>query len=372
MNILIVGALGTNGSRLKQLHRRGCRLTYLSTFYFVDSLWDFQDGTLTYEHFSSPEELADGDFFEQRVRNLVRRDSIDLIYCLLNYPDGSNEFTRRLIRMNLDIPIVRHYKEHRCQAEDLEREVLLGTRGQIYENTESVRYFKETYGVGNRFLVALGDPPQYASFVTETLPEPISGSGETIHVVSFTSNNTCEAKGPDYGRYSIEEIVEVLADGGIHVHIYGHMPLDCRAVYKTIQHRYPEYVHVYGFVDSRTTCNIVAAYDWGLVYSHPRRLWPFLETEQWHFNRLNSPGKMAQYIAAGVPFFLKRGIYDFMERVVMENGFGFVFDDYDSLILQLKDRSAWAYYRENLRQHKFRFSMEAQADSMLHFFQQFV
>ena len=77
---------------------------------------------------------------------------------------------------------------------------------------------------------------------------------------------------------------------------------------------------------------------------------------------------MAQYIAAGVPFFLKRGIYDFMERTLIENGFGFVFDDYDDLIRGLRDRQKWSFFRENLKLYKDRYSMEAQADKMFNFF----
>ena len=155
---------------------------------------------------------------------------------------------------------------------------------------------------------------------------------------------------------------------GVHVHVYGHMPEKCQKVYLTIQNDYPQHLHLHGYVDSRTTCGIVAKYHWGLIYSHAEKQWPMLETTRWHFNRLNSPGKMAQYIAAGVPYFVKRGIYDFMERVAIENGFGFVFEDYDDLIQKLKNEAGWQYYRECLKLYKYRFSMEAQADKMLQFF----
>ncbi|RLB83735.1 MAG: hypothetical protein DRH17_00850 [Deltaproteobacteria bacterium] len=368
MNILIVGGLATNGSRLKQFHNRGCRLTYLSTWYFVEALWDFQDGTLIYEHFSDEDELMGGNNFENRVDELIKRDKIDLIYCILNHGDRSNEFTKRLIEMQLNIPIIRHYKEHLCKFDELERQVLLETDAQIYENTESYHYFKEQYGVGDNYLIALGDPPQYVTFVPEKMPPLLSDKDGEIHVVSFTSNNNCFGKGADYGRYAIEEIVEVLLVSDIHVHLYGNIPEQCVPLYDDLANRFPAYLHIHGFVDSRTTCKIVGQYDWGLIYSHPKKLWGFLEKEKWHFNRLNSPGKMAQYIAANVPFFLKRGIYNFMERTLIENGFGFIFDDYDDLIKHLRDRRTWRYYRENLKLYKHRFSMEAQADKMLNFF----
>jgi len=77
---------------------------------------------------------------------------------------------------------------------------------------------------------------------------------------------------------------------------------------------------------------------------------------------------MAHYIAAGVPFFLKKGIYDFMERVLIENGYGFTFDSYDELIEKIRDRVSWRYYRKNIELSKDHFSMEAQADRILNFF----
>lgn len=367
MNILIVGAPGHNGSRWKQFHKRGCKLTYLSTFYFVESLWDFQDGTLKYEHFRDEDELWEGDNFETRVYGILKRDEIDIVYCLLNFMDGSNEFCKRLIEMDLHVPIVRHYKEHRCQYDELEKEVLLETDGQIYENAESYRYFKERYGVGENYLIALGDPPQYVTYVPDEMPDRLSERDGQIHVASFSSSNQCREGGGDDNRYAIEEITEVMVDAGIHVHLFGNIPEPCVPIYKALEARYPKFLHVEGFVDAKTSCGNSAAYDWGLVYSHSQRIWKLLEKERWHFNRLNSPGKMARYIAAGVPFFVKRGIYDFMERTLMENGFGFIFDDYDDLIINLKDRHRWHYYRMNLSLYKDRFSMEAQADKILNF-----
>ena len=245
---------------------------------------------------------------------------------------------------------------------------MLETEVQIYENIESYRYFREQYQVGDQYMIALGDPPQYLTFVPKKLSPLLSEKDNEIHVVSFTSNNNCFEEGPDYGRYSIEEIVEVLLEARIHVHLYGNIPSRCRCLYDDLSGRFPSHFHIYGFVDSRTTCQIVSQYDWGIVYSHPKKRWDFMEKEKWHFNRLNSPGKMAQYIAAGVPFFLKRGIYDFMERTLIENGFGFVFDDYDDLIKKIKDRKSCQYYRKNLKLYKDRFSMEAQADKMVNFF----
>jgi len=368
MNILIVGGLGHNGSRLKQFHYRGCRLTYLSTFYFVDSLWDFQDGTLIYEHFKDKEELHQGDNFEKQVKRLIKRDGIEIIYCLLNHIDGSNEFTKRLIDMKPGVPVVRHYKEHPCKFDEVEREVLLRSDGQIYENIESLRYFQELYGVGDNCLIALGDPPQYSTYVPDEFPPLLSEQDGEIHVVSFSGLNRCGDKGPDLGRYALEEVIEVMLEAGIHVHLFGHILPECREVYDSLAGDYPKLFHIHGFVDAKTSCSFTAQYDWGLVYSHARRHWPRLETEKWHFNRLNSPGKMARYIAAGVPFFVKRGIYDFMERIITEYGIGFVFDDYDDLVSQLKDRTRWRYYRQNLSLCKGLFSMEAQADKMLNFF----
>lgn len=368
MNILIVGGLGHNGSRLKQFHYRGCRLTYLSTFYFVDSLWDFQDNTMNYEHFRDKEELYREGNFDERVYGLIKQKDIDIIYCMLNHSDGSNEFAKRLIDMKPGVPIVRHYKEHACRFDETEKEVLLRSDGQIYENIESLRYFRELYGVGDNFLIALGDPPQYASYLPETLPPLLSEQDGQVHVASFSGLNMCGEKGPDLGRYALEEVVEVMLDAQIHVHLHGNIMPECRPVYDALARKYPDFCHLHGFVDTKTSCGPTAPYDWGLIYSHAQRHWPYLENEKRHFNRLNSPGKMARYIAAGVPFFVKRGIYDFMERMITEYGIGFAFDDYEDLVAQLKDRIRWRNYRQNLTLYKDLFSMEAQADKMLYFF----
>ena len=58
---------------MKQFYRRGCKLTYLSTTYFVESLSDFEDMTLIYEHFSNEDDLVDGNNFENRVCELIKR-----------------------------------------------------------------------------------------------------------------------------------------------------------------------------------------------------------------------------------------------------------------------------------------------------------
>lgn len=368
MNILIVGAPGHNGSRLKQFYYLGCQLTYLSTFYFVESLWDFQDDTLIYEHFRDREELFAGTNFEKRIRHLIQRDSIDIIYCLLNHIDGSNEFAHRLIAMKPGAPIVRHYKEHPCEYDEIEKTVLLQSDGQIYENIESYRYFKEVYSVGDMCLIALGDPPQYATYVPKTMPPLLSETDGNVHAVSFSGHNLCGDLGPDYGRYAVEEVVEVMLAAGIHVHLYGQINPQCTSIYEVLTERFPDQLHLYGFVDAKTSCELTSPYDWGLIYSHAQKHWRYLEQKKWHFNRLNSPGKLARYIAAGVPFFVKRGIYDFMERILVEYGVGFVFDDYDDLVTQLKDRVRWRLYRQNLALYKDEFAMEAQTDKILNFF----
>lgn len=368
MNILIIGAFGHNGSRLKQFHKRGCRLTYLSTFYFVESLWDFQDNTLTYEHFQDQDELYRDQNFEHRVIELIERDSIDIIYCILNFMDGSNEFTKRLIDMRLPIPVIRHYEEHQCRYDELENYVLLNSDAQIYENIESYYYFKNQYNVGDNYIIALGDPPQYETYLPEKKVQKISESDNEIHVASFAGLNLCRDLGPDNGRYAIEEITEVIIKAGIHLHLFGNLSPKCSDVYDDLRLRYPKHLHIHGFTDSKTSCAIASQYDWGLIYCHRQELWKGLEDQEIHFNRLNSTGKMAHYIAAQVPFFMKRGIYDFMERILIENSFGFIFDDYEELIEKLKDRNSLNFYKKNLELYSYRFSMEAQADKILNFF----
>jgi len=271
MNILIIGGLGHNGSRLKQFYYRGCSLTYLSTFYFVESLWDFQDNTLRHEHFQDEDELYRGCNFENSVQEIIERDKIDIIYCILNIIDRSNEFTKRVIDMGLNIPIIRHYKEHRCEYNDLEKYALINSDGQIYENIESLKYFKEIYGVGDNYIIALGDPSQYKIYIPDQMPALLSETDQEIHVVSMNSYNHCIGRGNDYGRYAIDEITEVLISNGIHVHIYGGLSNECEEVYQSLQKRFPGYLHVHGFIDSKTSCKTAAQYDWGIVYSHPRK-----------------------------------------------------------------------------------------------------
>ncbi|GCE14621.1 hypothetical protein [Tengunoibacter tsumagoiensis] len=362
MNILILGDLYTHVDRILALSEMGHTVVYCYT-YFPKSLKKIEGTIPCYP-------LARYSFLEQ-IHHLVDKYEINVIYSGLHFFDGSLEATIELLDGGITVPIVRHYKEHRCSPTMKERRTLMETAGQIYINDESVEYFRDVYGI-NLWSTHVMDAELISrEYMKETLTPKLSRVTGEPHIL--IAGNISMAN----DHQDVRELCLAMNKHRIHVHLYGiyhHQDEEHNIfirpyaptlqVYKRLADLYP-YVHIHDYITPEEFTQEWSGYDAGFLHVPVPR-----EHYYGRFEQLNMPCRYAAYLAAALPLAAHEG-QTAMARFVKKNHLGLVYQSYDELAEQLHDTQHMESLTRSVEDKRYNFSFEAQAPHLIHILSQY-
>lgn len=332
MNILIAGRLGRYADRVCALRDAGHNLVYCTMQAPIQKPLpdDLKDASI-------PKYKATASQAGPLVARICAAHEIDVIYSLKNVWDGSLELLNEILDAGLDVPVVRHYKEHFCRASTLERRSLVETAGQIYINEESFDYFRRTYQVRLATAHILDTDYLPARYLAGELRPKLRRELEAPHLLmagGLSSNG---------GRNDVRGLCRDLAGRGVRVHLYGRKfvghneagvwGVDHEPTMLAYQHLEDEgCCRLHDHVEPDAYVSAWSGYDAGLM--HPARA-----ADVDPFAAFNYPNRLAPYVASGLPLAQQRGMHRAMERLIEREGIGLLYDTNDQLAEMLHDAS---------------------------------
>lgn len=269
-----------------------------------------------------------------------------------------------LLDDGVDVPIVRHYKEHPCVPTREERRVLLESTGQIYINIESFEYFRETYGVSSSSAHIMDADMIAERYMTdEFAPKARCEDGEP-HLLVAGGMSTLN------DRLDVRSLCTEMSKRRVHVHLYGYMMTEVdncpimgdratRQAYEDLQSQLP-YVHLTDYVQPEQFCATWSRYDAGFM--HPRV--PRADKSS-RFEEMNLPYRYTAYLAAGLPLAVPTEGQSAMKRLAHQEGIGIIYSDYADLAEQLYDSDRMTTLTTRVRENRRRYSFENSADDLV-------
>lgn len=354
LRILVLGSLGPNQDRILALSKHVSHLVFAYT--------EFHPNLLHLDPQLECVAAARRNLAPQ-IRSLIARHGINVVYSLLNAPDESTEATLELLDEGLEVPIVRHYKEHPCLPTLEERRVLLETAGQIYINNESFEYFRSAYQVRASSAHIMDADMISERYMSDDFALKEHTSDGKPHLLVAGGMSILN------DRLDVRDLCFEMNRQEIHVHLYGYMARehenrlivgdpDTKRSYEELQERLP-YVHWHQYISPRHFCEVWSRYDAGFMHPRVDRT-----DKAARFEELNLPQRYTAYLAAGLPLAVCREGQSAMKRFVEEKQIGFVYSDYEELGEILHDRSYILALNGQVRAKRKEFSFEASADHL--------
>ncbi len=352
LKILLVGELAFNPDRVLALEERGHQLYGL---WMEHPWWLNTVGPLPFKHVR---DIPRADW-----RRAVRRLQPDIIYALLNWQ--TVPFVHEVLQADLGIPFVWHFKEgpwlcleHGTWAQMIDLHTR--TDGQIYSSPELRDWF-ETIVPGctkhGRTMVLDGDLPKREWF--EGTPSPLlSLSDGEFHTV---------VPGRPIGLH--RGLLRDLPGQHIHLHFYGDLQhRDWKFWLEEAQRVAPSYLHLHPHVGPGLWVSELSRYDAGWLHFLKSDNGGDLGSASW--DDLNYPARLATLMAAGLPLlqYDNEGAIVATQTLARRLDIGLFCQDIPQLGAQLRDTDRVVEIRDNVRQHRLRFTFDDHADALLLFF----
>jgi hypothetical protein len=356
MNILIAGRLGRYAERINALEALGHTLVYCTMPAPVQRpLPDDLKNPAIPQVVVTPRNAA------ELVRRLLSEYEIDVIYSLKNVWDGSLELLAIILDANVGVPVIRHYKEHYCRPSELERRSLMETDAQIYINNESLEWFRDTYQVRLNTAHVLDTDYLPAKYMTDEFRLKLFDNDGIPHLLMAGGLADNE------GRSDVRDLCREMRRRGIVTHLYGRKFVghdaagvwgvghECsRREYERLEQSGDAQLHDH--VDPRQFVREWSVYDAGLM--HPAR--PGSDGAAF----FNYPNRLVPYLAAGLPLAQQSGEHRAMERLIRDEGVGFLYRDGAELAEVLHDRILLARLSAQVRARRHAYSAEAKAPAL--------
>ncbi|HEX2052250.1 MAG TPA: glycosyltransferase family A protein, partial [Actinomycetota bacterium] len=355
LRVLLVGELAHNAERILVLEEGGHELYGLWT---DTPVWFNTVGPVPFGHVA--------DIPRDGWRDAVKRLRPDIIYALLNWE--AIAFAHEVLVAKLGVPFIWHFKEGPFFARDhgLWRELVdLHTLsdGVIYSSPELQQWFAATVpaSIDRPTLVVDGDLPK-GEWLSGERSDPLSLHDGAVHTVI-----PGRPMGPD------PEVIGVLADADIHVHLYSEKAASqMRAWVDEVKQVAPGYFHVHPQVDQADWVREFSKYDAGWLHSFrsDNQGDPYAAT----WDDLNYPARMGTLAAAGVPMIQRdnRNSMVATQNLARERGLGLFWRDSDDLVTQLRDSQRMGALRENVWRQRSHFTFDAHVDRLVEFFRKVI
>lgn len=329
MRLLVLGAPGPYPERFSAFTQDGHRLWHLSTEWLPDAAHSVPWEALErFDADSGPAQRA------HLAQGWIKQHRIDAVYSLLNVWDGSNAVTAALLRASSPVPVVRHYKEQYLQQSEDERVCLEESRGVVFLNEESRRFFATRYRLPERVACLDGDPLPVRYHAGELRPKLSAADGRPHLLIAGTATD-------DGGRYDYRTLVHALTAAGAHVHLFGQFrrlqPSGQMANVPGVADAYRKIevagrLHIHAPIAPAEFVTAWSPYDAGLLHN---------AASEDAFRAFNLPNRYSAYLAAGLAVAMPADAMPAMERHLETLGVSPVlYNDPVELMQKLPDPAA--------------------------------
>jgi glycosyltransferase involved in cell wall biosynthesis len=351
LKILIVGELAYNPERICSLENLGHKLygLWIDDPHCYNTVGPLPFGNIT-------------DFNLDDLQNQIEEIKPDIIYALLNFQ--AVPLANCIMRANLDIPFVWHFKEgpFYCRQYGIWKELIelyANADGRIYISPEIKNWYDQFIEDNNRLSYILdGDLPSGKWFTDNKMPL-LSESDGAIHIVS---------SGRPYGILPSD--VQELARYNIHMHLYGNFNQNFSSnwIYEMSQLEENKFLHFHPYCKPKHWVEEFSQYDAGWLHLFKSNNNNELLKCTW--DDLNYPARMTTLAAAGVPMLQRKNCGNIVasESLINKLGMGIFFDSMDNLTNQLKDKKKMNEIRKNVWSNRKQFSFDYHAQDLIDFF----
>jgi len=270
----------------------------------------------------------------------------DFVWSGSNDFDGSNLTTWWAAEQELDVPIVRSYKEHRCRFLCDEKNALLQSDALILPSQRNVEALEAIYSVRLKDRTVIADEDwrysKLIEYVRAQEVEKLSCTDGEPHVVILSGVATYGTGDVRrYSRYNYLTIIKELVRTGVHVHMH------VKSIIETTQHPVTDPTNPYvRLADTYRRFHIEPPLDlernWGDYLTLKRYdagiLHNFVEGEPIaEFTRINIPNRLYEYqICDVLPIVVRDTMLD-VEDILRKTGFGIIASTYPEAGETLKE-----------------------------------
>ncbi|SDF79241.1 Glycosyltransferase sugar-binding region containing DXD motif-containing protein [Pedobacter terrae] len=350
LKILLVGELAYNAERVLAFEEKGHQLY---------GLW-----TGSPSFFNAIGPLPFGNIIDVPKENWqehVKEIKPDIIYALLNFQ--AIPFIHRVIRENLEIPFVWHFKEGPffCRQKglwDQMIDIFEYADGTIFLNQEIKIWYEQFFYFETPLSMILdGDLPHIDRFKGKPSPLLSQLDGE-IHTV---------VPGRPLGLSPID--IQELSRRKIHLHIYGDF---YHSVYKTwieeANALAPGYLHLHPVCTPQNWVVELSKYDAGWLHIFDSENNGEMMKANWL--DLNYAARMSTLGAAGLPMIQRDNTQHICasQSFTKKHGFGIFYNSFDDLALQLGDREKMYDMRQEIWKKREVLSFNYHIEEIISFF----
>jgi glycosyltransferase involved in cell wall biosynthesis len=354
LKILLVGELAYNSERIYALEEAGHKLY---------GLWvqrpPFSFNAVGPVPFGHIEDIPFNNW-EKHIRKIQP----DIIYALLNF--SAVPLACLVLKKNPDIPFVWHFKEGPsvCLNNGVWNDlVYLYTYadGKIYINQTVKDYYDQFTLPGKLTCILDGDLPKQDHF-QRSFSKRLSESDGAIHTI---------VAGRMIGISPFD--MNKLASHNIHIHLYSENYHEERvAGNNVLLQAAPKHFHIHPHCSHLHWVEELSQYDAAWLHCFESKNNGDLLKISW--DDLNIPARINTYMAAGLPIIQRNNAGHIVatQQRIEELNIGILFNDYDDLSGQLKNRRKMEQLRENVMKHRMLFSFDYHVPGLIAFFRKVI
>jgi len=300
------------------------------------------------------------DNWEKHIREIQP----DVIYGLLNFP--AVPLACQVLKKNPDIPFVWHFKEGPsvCLRERLWNDLIYlytFADGKIYLNRAVKDYYEQFTPPGKLVYIMDGDLPKQDYFY-KPFSKRLSESDGAIHTL---------VAGRIIGINPID--MATLANNNVHVHLYSENYLEANENRNKILLQWaPDHFHVHPHCSHLHWVEELSQYDAAWLHCLESKNNGELLKVSW--DDLNIPARINTYMAAGLPVIQRdnSGHIVAVQQLIEELKIGILFNKFEELAEQLKDRTSMEQLRTNVMKSRMLFSFDYHVPELIDFFREVI
>ena len=355
LKILLVGELAYNPERIYAFEEAGHKLY---------GLWakpEYCFCTVGPLPFGNVEDIP-RENWQERVKEIAP----DIIYAQLN--TGAIEFAHEVLKTNIGIPFVWHFKEgpHGAMKQGLWNKLIdlyTYADGKIYLNEEIKNWFElfipSKLRPSHSFILD-GDMPK-ANCFGDVFSEKLSALDGAVHTVMV---------GRVIGLNSAD--MSLLAKNNIHLHVYNETYIREDRGLSQLQNAAPNHFHIEPHCSQSEWTKEFSKYDAGWLHCFEGLNESSLMRASWP--DLNIPARIGTLAAAGIPMVQKSNSKHIvaMRNYVKKYNMGIFYENMSDLICQLKNKELLNEIEQNTHIQRKRFTFDYHIISMIDFFRRVI
>jgi len=274
--------------------------------------------------------------------------NIDFVFIGDNDSDGSNYLTIYLRKiLNINIPIIRSYKETRFIYNWEEKQMLLLSNKLILPHSGYINFFKDLYKISLNTVSFADLDWRYSkliSYIKSKNIQKLSSIDKRPHVCILTGRVNWDPSEARSGkRYFYLPLIKELVSRGIVVHLHTFRII--KKIDEPIESKNNPYNKLaesskYFYIESPLNLNnriddyfILKRYDAGILHNSTSDCFSSIEK----FQQINIPNRLYEYQMTDVVPIIQKNTLKATEKLIQETNYGIIYNNYDELNVKLRE-----------------------------------